>query len=146
MQNRIWNDKTDDYLIEKEKNPAQICLDEEIFTAIEPLRTYVQNIAFLGQKQEAVFIIWEFKTSHERDARLFADILNFPSADSSLTQHFTNTVHQVHSTSLLKESKTEAKAPKKHQQHFGLPFRLPSYKMTPTHNSNTGLFNPGNYT
>lgn len=66
MQNHIWNDKTDDHLFEKQKNPAQIYLDEEIFSAIESLRTSVQNIAFLGQKQEAVFIIWEFKTSHER--------------------------------------------------------------------------------
>lgn len=56
--------------------------------------------------------MWGFKASHDRDARLFADILNFSSVDSPVLQHFTNAAHQVHSTSLLKESKPETEVPK----------------------------------
>lgn len=41
MQNHIWNYKAHDHLIEKEKNTAQIYLDEEIFMAIKSLKTSV---------------------------------------------------------------------------------------------------------
>lgn len=113
--------------------------------------------------------MWGFKTCHERAVRLFAFALYFSLADFVVLQHFTNIVHVRHAASLLQENKPETRLPKsisntwvscaQNDAQFFSPqssqvnlIDLRSAIQTPwlkndtdTHSSNTGLFNPLNY-